>query len=140
MALWVIKLKRMFDNIVTKTNIAETLLASWAPTTKRQSALVLRRWQDHWVAKSIDPQRPTLMQGIEDLQKLFDEGSAGASINTVRSLLSSFQTIDNKPFGEHPLVARVIRGINNLRPTTPKYRQTVTNVKRLGTDSRARHR
>ena len=61
-------------------------------------------------------------EGIEYLEKLFTGGAARTTINTVRSLLSAFMTIGGKPFGEHPLVGRLLRGVGNLKPSIPKYR------------------
>ena len=42
-------------------------------------------------------------------------------INTVWTVLSVFVAIGNKLFGEHPLVARLLKGISNLKPGISKY-------------------
>ena len=49
------------------------------------------------------------------------EGAARTMINAVWSLLSAFVTIWDKPFGEQLLVARLLKGISNLKPGIPKY-------------------
>lgn len=97
------------------------MTASWAENTRKQYTQVLKRWAAHCEGAGINAKRPTLHEGIEYLEKLFTEGAAKTTINTVRSLLSAFVTIGGKPFGEHPLVSRMLKGIGNLKPSIPKY-------------------
>ena len=42
-------------------------------------------------------------------------------INTARSALSTFITIDNHTVGMHPLVCRYLKGVFNEFPVLPKY-------------------
>ena len=42
-------------------------------------------------------------------------------INTARSALSTFITIDNHTVGMHPLVCRYLKGFFNKFPVLPKY-------------------
>ena len=109
---------------------AETLTASWAGGTQRQYALVLKRWTAYCEEIGVDPKNPTLKEGIDYLQGMFAGGAARNTINTVRSLLSTFVTIGGRPFGEHPMVTRLLKGIGNLKPNAPKY-EAVWDPRRL---------
>ena len=120
----------MFRDMGVSWATADIMTASWAETTRRQYTLILRRWAKHCKAAGINAKQPTLNEGIEYLEKLFTEGAARTTINTVRSLLSAFVTIGGKPFGEHPLVGRLLKGIGNLKPGIPKYK-TMWDPKQL---------
>ena len=45
-------------------------------------------------------------------------------MNSVRSSLSTFITINGQPVGMHPLIKRFIKGVFNIRPTFPKTETT----------------
>lgn len=111
----------MFTAMGMSEATADILTASWAENTRKQYTLVLRRWAAHCEATGVNVKSPTLNEGIAYMEKLFTEGAARTTINTVRSLLSAFVTIGGKPFGEHPLVGRLLKGIGNLKPGIPKY-------------------
>ena len=55
------------------------------------------------------------------MQIMFNKGAARSTVNAVRSMLSTFLQTDDKPFGEHPMVTRLLRGIANLKPGLPRY-------------------
>jgi len=56
---------------------------------------------------------------------LYDCGLSYSSINTARSMLSSFlQTDTTLTFGQFPLVKRFMKGIFELRPALPRYKST----------------
>lgn len=57
---------------------------------------------------------------LDFLTELYKSGLTYSAINTARSSLSCILHIDGKPVGEHPLVARFLRGTFNLRPAIPK--------------------
>lgn len=111
----------MFREMGMNTDTANILTASWATTTQKQYTLVLRRWIAYCTEHGIEPARPTVLEGINYLQELFTGGAAHTTVNTARSLLSTFVTVGDRPFGEHPLVARLLKGISNLKPTGPRY-------------------
>ena len=56
------------------------------------------------------------------LAELFQSGVGYSAINTARSALSSILILlDNTIFGSHPLVSRLLKGVFELRPASPKY-------------------
>ena len=55
---------------------------------------------------------------------MFEKGLGYSSINSARSALSSLGIKwENISVGNHPLVVRFLRGIYNLRPVKPKYKE-----------------
>ena len=54
---------------------------------------------------------------------LYEQDLSSSSLNTARSALSSIITIDSIAVGSHPAVARFRKGVYNLRPPMPRYRQ-----------------
>lgn len=54
------------------------------------------------------------------LCKLHQSGLSYSALNTARSALSTFLTIQNEPIGRHPFVIRFLKGCYQLRPSIPK--------------------
>ena len=64
---------------------------------------------------------PSITEVLTFLTFCFDDLHLGYSaLNTARSALSSFITIDNHPVGSHPLVVRLLKGIFHTKPALPK--------------------
>ena len=60
--------------------------------------------------------------GIDFLATLFTSGLGYSAINTARSALSSVLILlNNITFGTHPLVARFLKGVFQLKPSLPRY-------------------
>ena len=73
--------------------------------------------------------QPRIQNGIDFLVSLYKSGLGYSAINTARSALSSLLVLEDEvKFGEHPLVARCMKGIFNLKPALPKL-----NLQKLGT-------
>ena len=51
------------------------------------------------------------------------EGVAKTTINAVKSLFSTFVMVGDRPFIEHPLVSRLLKGVVNLKPSLPSYEE-----------------
>ena len=59
------------------------------------------------------------------MQELFEQGDRKYSaINTARSALSLIIDWPNESFGEHRDVKKFMKGVNNIRPTEPRYVDT----------------
>lgn len=56
---------------------------------------------------------------LDFLTELYKKGLQYSAINTARSTLSTFISVENRPVGEHPLVCRFLKGIFNLCPPIP---------------------
>ena len=56
---------------------------------------------------------------------LYEQGLTYSVINTARSALSSYITLeDGTSLGQHPLVSRLLRGIFQSKPPSPRYSET----------------
>lgn len=65
---------------------------------------------------------PSIGQVLEFLGALASQGKAYRTINVYRSMLSStLQGIEGVKIGKHPLVIRLLKGIYNRTPPTPRY-------------------
>jgi len=70
------------------------------------------KWNQYCRDKNIDVFQPGVTNGIEFLVSLYTSGLGYSAINMARSALSSiFVLEDGVKFGEHPLVARCMKGI-----------------------------
>ena len=68
---------------------------------------------------------PPLKHVLDFLTYCVDTLKLGYSaINTVRSALSAFITIENIPIGTHPVVIRFVKGIFQTKPVIPKNTTT----------------
>ena len=69
------------------------------------------------------PQFKCILNFIHDLHK---QGLSYSTLNTARSALSAFitlETSDVNVVGAHPLITRYMKGIFNLKPPIPRYKQ-----------------
>lgn len=76
---------------------------------------------------------------VNFLADLFRQGLQYRSINTIRSAVSvTHAPVEGLPLGQHPLITRLMKGINNQRPAAPRYVSTwrvdtvVEYIKSLG--------
>jgi len=90
---------------------------------RKQYATYLQKWQYYCSSRDIDSLHPSVEDGINFLAELYDAGIGYSAINTARSALSSVFTLPNTTtFGAHPMVCRFLKGVFQLKPSLPKYR------------------
>jgi len=100
----------------------DVLMASWREGTSKQYHTYLSKWNQYCQDNSINVFQPGVTNGIEFLVFLYKSGLGYSAVNTARSALSSILVLeDGVKFGEHPLVARCMKGIFELKPALPKY-------------------
>ena len=74
------------------------------------------------VSRESDSFCPTLADITSFLSDCFNQGLEYRILNTYRSALSGvLPPIDGFPVGQHPLVVRLLKGVQNLRPALPRY-------------------
>ena len=96
---------------------------SWRSGTRKQYATYLEKWRRYCSTRSIDPICPPVEEGINFLAELYDSGIGYSAINTARSAISSIVTLaNNMSFGTHPMVCRFLKGVFELKPSLPKYK------------------
>ena len=93
-----------------------TLLASWAPSTIKNYEGVVKRWLAFTDKNGIHPLTPTAIHCLQFLTEYFATGVGHSSMNTTRSCLSCFISIDGTPLGAIPIIARFIKGTSRLKP------------------------
>ena len=104
----------------TKAN--DIIMASWRTGTTKQYDVYLKRWEQFCQSKGIDRLDASVENDIDFLATLFTSGLGYTAINTVRSALSSVLILPNNiTFGAHPLAARFLKGVFELKPSLPRY-------------------
>ena len=99
-------------------------MKSWRGSTSKQYNVYVNKWFQYSNEVKCNPWMPSISHILDFLAKLMSDGSGYSAINTARSALSGFITIDNLPAGQHPLVKRLLKGVFNIRPALPKYCNT----------------
>ena len=75
------------------------------------------------MSRESDSFRPALADITSFLSDCFNEGLEYRTLNTYRSALSGvLPPVDGFPVGQHPLVVRLLKGVQNLRPALPRYK------------------
>ena len=73
----------------------------------------------------------------------YEKGLGYSCVNSARSALSTFITLNKNPVSSHPLVVRLMKGIFNKRPSLPKTNITcdpaivLTYIRRLCSGDKA---
>ena len=103
----------------------DIIMASWRPATAKQYQPHVNRWLQFCDTGRISPLNPTVTEIVNFLSDTFHRGVGYESVNTARGALSSLGiVVDGCRAGNHPLVNRFLRGVFNLRPSTPRYAGT----------------
>ena len=103
----------------------ELYLNSWRPKTRKLYCVYTRKWKTLCVINDWNRESPKLEQAISFLTSLFDKGLSYSAINIARCALSAMLCFfEGVPFGQHPVVTRIMKGIYNKRPQRSKYAST----------------
>ena len=104
-------IRKKLNNKNLSSTAEEIILASWGSGTGKQYHSYLGRWEKFCAQNAIVGEEASVENGIEFLASLYKDGLGYSAINTARSALSSVLTIPgNITFGNHPLVARFLKG------------------------------
>ena len=74
----------------------------------------IREWFGFCTKRQIDPMHLNIIKVLEFLHSLKMRNVGYSVINTARSALSTFITINNHTVGMHPLVCRYLEGVFNV--------------------------
>ena len=102
---------------------ASYVLKSWRPGTEKQYSAAWKcfccwcdRRQRNPLQADLETVRDFLTEQFEDFNKSY------STINSYRSALSSMLLpIDGYSVGEHPIIARILKGMFHVRPPEPRY-------------------
>ena len=102
------------------------MLSAWAPKTISQYNTPINRWVAYCEERGISPLDASVQEGAEFLADLFSSSSLGYSaMGSARSALSAIlKPTEGVPFGKHPLICRLLKGMCRQRPYIPKYSVT----------------
>ena len=106
--------RQQYENKGIPGHIARILLDSWRTSTQKEYAVHLKRWHVFCSEQEIAPYSPAVTDILEFLYSQLH--LSYASLNTVRSALSCIISLDTVPAGQHPLVARFLKGAFEQKP------------------------
>ena len=115
--------RRYLNGKGLSTIATKVMEESWRSGTRKQYATYLQKWKRYCSSRGVDPICPSVEDGINFLAELYDSGIGYSAINTARSAVSSIVTLpNNSSFGSHPMVCRFLKGVFELKPSLPKYK------------------
>lgn len=103
---------------------AKLIMASWRDGTTKQysTGTYITKWQKFCNQRHISHIQPSVMPVLDFLTLLYKQGLTYSAINTTRSALSSYITLETGTcVGKHSLVSRLMKGIFQEKPPRPKY-------------------
>ena len=103
--------------------VVNIMSAARRSSSDRQYKVYYVKFQQYCKDKSLDPFKVTLPEGLGFLSYLHETGLSYSAVNTARSALSLILRFDTVPFGVHPDVVQFMKGLNNLKPSVPRYSQ-----------------
>ena len=108
--------------------VGKLILASWSSGTQATYSTPINKWVSYCKDKNIlDPYNASFQQGMDFLAFLFNKGLSYSYLAVIRSALSAiFPRKDGVPFGKHPDVSRILRGVFISRPSIPKSSKMIT--------------
>ena len=101
---------------------AKLIMASWRDGTKKQYSTYITKWQKFCNQRQISHIQPSVVSVLDFLTVLYQQGLTYSAVNTARSALSSYITLENGTYvGKHPLVSQLMKGIFKEKPPRTKY-------------------
>ena len=109
--------------------IADVLMSSWRPATRKQYDAHIRRWCAFALQKKIDPLHPSVSDVLQFLHTFRVNQLSYSTINTARSALSSYLMGYQFPgchytVANHPFIVRYLKGVFNCCKPAPRYQET----------------
>ena len=99
----------------------EIFSSAWTLGTYHSYTTPARKWLTYAHSQGISVTEPTTNQCVDFLVGLLDSGAGSSTVNTTRSLMSNFITLDGRPMGEHPLLRKIVKGVKVQRPPIEPY-------------------
>ena len=104
---------------VDTTNI---IMAAWRDNTKSKYATYINQWLSFCEQTGVNYLQATPNDGLTFLTQVFNKGRHYSTVAAARSALSAIiPAVNGIPFGALPMVSKFVKGVNNLRPSLPKY-------------------
>ena len=101
------------------------ICASWRLSTQKQYHGYIEKWNLFCKKRKTDPLCTTVVLIVDFLMELFEAGLGYSAINTARSALSAYTSIEKGgQIGNDPIISRFVRGTFQKRTPLPKYTNT----------------
>lgn len=110
--------------------VKQVMLQSLRDSTQKQYSTYLKRWEQFCCERKISRNDITVNNVLKFLMSLYTSGLKYSAINTARSALSCFDCDSSDTIGNHPLIKRFLKGVNESRPTQSRYSH-VCDVKQV---------
>ncbi len=99
-------------------------MSSWRESTRKQYGVHINRWTKFCAANGFNPVQVNVSAVLRFLTEVYEQNCSYSSVNTARCALSSFLILNSgHTIGTHPLVSRFLKGVYNLSPPAPRYRE-----------------
>ena len=92
------------------------LAGGWSTSTKNAYEVSAKKWLHYTLHNNVNPVTPLANQCVDFLTEYMDSGVGYSSVNTSKSLLSSFVRVDGVPLGEHALICKYMKGVRREKP------------------------
>ena len=104
---------------------SQLLIKGWRKGTRTAYDAAWNRWASWCNQREIDPVQATVADVTEFLTNLYEDGLQYSTINGYRSAISSIHPLmEGHSVGKHPIITKIMAGVFNERPPTPKYNHT----------------
>ena len=115
-------LRQRYKECQISEGASKLLLASWRQKSSKTYDSLFGKWISWCSGRDCDPVSCPIGEVVNFLAHLFEHGYQYRSINSYRSAISSVhEKVDGCEVGQHPLVARILKGIFHERPPQPRY-------------------
>ena len=131
-----------FRSTLQKQNISreaiDLICKAWKTKTGKTYDRHIKSYITFCNERGVNPFQADLNTGLDFLSKYFNTGIKYGSVNSARSALSTYMSINNVPFGKHNLVCKLMKGVFESRPSFPRYAKTwdvkdmLTHISTLG--------
>ena len=104
---------------------SQLLIKGWRKGTRTAYDAAWNRWASWCNQREINPVQATVADVTEFLTNLYEDGLQYSTINGYRSAISSIHPLmEGHSVGKHPIITKIMAGVFNERPPTPKYNHT----------------
>jgi len=118
----VVHLREYCQTVKLSEQASELLMAFWRLKSNNPYNSLFHKWECWCSQRGRDPISGPL---VDILAEIHYTGYAYNSLNSCRSAIYSVhEHIDGKPVGQHPQMARILKGKYNQCPPTPRYSST----------------
>ena len=115
--------RRSLERQGISAEASRLIIQSWRSDNPSQYQTYYKKWEMFWRQRNINPLQATLQDGINFLAEIFGTGVRYSCTNTARSALSSLIVLSGSiQFGRHLLVTRFVKGVFEVRPALPRYK------------------